>query len=191
MRAHATNEMDVIGASADEIWAVYSSKDLWKLMVKLQPDVFERVYLVAFDGGVGTIIHMVMTPGFKGLNLHDFDVELVRIDHGNKVLVVQQTRGGYLDLGYSFFQITFEILAKDDSSCVIRTTTSVETDEKFDSNASTVAVDEIYGMAKAIAKYVLDNKARKDCSLALGISTPVMKQGKDDKPMTVGVGILL
>lgn len=63
MRAHATNEMDVIGASADEVWAVYGSKDLWKLMVKLQPDVFERVNLVAFDGGVGTIIHMVMTPG--------------------------------------------------------------------------------------------------------------------------------
>ncbi|KAI3837196.1 hypothetical protein MKX03_010761 [Papaver bracteatum] len=190
MRAHATNEMDVIGASADEIWAVYGSKDLWKLMVKLQPDVFERVNLVAFDGGVGTIIHMVMTPGFKGRHLPDFDVELVRIDHGNKVLVVRQTRGGYLDLGYSFFQITFEILAKDDGSCVIRTTTSVEIDEKFD-YASTVAVDEIYGMAKAIAKYVIDNKARKNCSLDLEITTPVMKQGKDDKPMTVGVGILL
>ncbi|KAI3991606.1 hypothetical protein MKX01_015091 [Papaver californicum] len=178
MRGHATNEMDVIGASADEIWAVYGSKDLWKLMTKLQPDIFDRVGLVAFDGGVGTIIHMVTTPGLNGLHIHDFDVELVRIDHDNKVLVVQQIRGGYLDLGYSFFRITFEVLAKDDSSCVIRTTTSVEMDQKFESNASVIAVDEIYGMAKAIAKYVLDNKARKDCSLAMGGATPVMKRVK-------------
>ncbi|KAI3977559.1 hypothetical protein MKX01_000472 [Papaver californicum] len=175
MRGHATNEMDVIGASADEIWALYGSKDLWKLMIKLQPDVFERVGLVAFDGGVGTIIHMVMTPGLNGLHLHDFDVELVRIDHDNKVLVVQQIKGGYLDLGFSFFQITFEVLAKDDSSCVIRTTTSVEMDQKFESNASIIAVDEMYGLAKAIAKYVLDNKARKDCSLSMG-ATRVVKR---------------
>lgn len=63
MRGHVTNEMDVVGASADEIWAVYGSKDLPKLIITLQPGVFEKIDYVEGDGGQGTILHIVMAQG--------------------------------------------------------------------------------------------------------------------------------
>ncbi|KAI3846292.1 hypothetical protein MKW92_026225 [Papaver armeniacum] len=78
MRGHVTNEMDVGGASADEIWAVYGSKDLPMLIITLQPGI----------------------PG-----LHEWREKIATIYNRRRVKQLQQIQNGYLDLGFSLTTI--------------------------------------------------------------------------------------
>ncbi|KAK9109110.1 hypothetical protein Sjap_017170 [Stephania japonica] len=53
-----------VGASADEIWGVYSSPDLHKyLLVELLPGVFEKHQLLHGNGDVGTVIFVKFVLG--------------------------------------------------------------------------------------------------------------------------------
>ncbi|RZC56687.1 hypothetical protein C5167_015554 [Papaver somniferum] len=159
MRGHVTNEMDVVGASADEIWAVYGSKDLPKLIITLQPGVFERIDIIEGDGGAGTVLHIVMAEGISGP--HEWNEKFITLDNHTRVKQIQQIKGGYLDMGFSLHQVTYEIIEKDENSCIIRSTVKIELDDEFESNASSITVDSMWGMAKSIVKYVLDSKAEK------------------------------
>nr|ACO90255.1 pathogenesis-related (PR)-10-related norcoclaurine synthase-like protein [Eschscholzia californica] len=160
MRGHVTNEMDVVGASADEIWAIYGSHDLPRLIIDLQPGVFERIDILEGDGGEGTILHIVMAQGIPGPR--EWKEKFVKLDDQERVKVIQQIEGGYLDLGFSLHQDTFEILPIDNNSCIIRSTVTIDLDNQFESNASLITVDSLWGMAKSIVKYVLDNKSKKE-----------------------------
>lgn len=62
MRYKLINEIDV-DLSARSIWNVYSSKDLPSLIVKLLPEVFERIDILEGNGGVGTVCRIVFPPG--------------------------------------------------------------------------------------------------------------------------------
>ncbi|OVA02904.1 Bet v I domain [Macleaya cordata] len=161
MRGHVTNEMDVVGASADEIWAVYGSHDLPRLIIDLQPGVFDKIDILEGDGGAGTVLHIVMAEGIPGPR--EWKEKFVTMDNHKRVKVIQQIEGGYLDIGFSLYQDTFEILKKGRNSCIIRSTVTIDLDDKFESNASLVTVDALWGMAKSIVKYVLDNKPKSLC----------------------------
>ncbi|OVA02898.1 hypothetical protein BVC80_9095g97 [Macleaya cordata] len=69
MRYELINEFEVVGASADDVWAVYSSPNLPKLIVELLPGVFERIDVVEGDGHVGTVLHLVYPPGTYVTNI--------------------------------------------------------------------------------------------------------------------------
>ncbi|KAI3965173.1 hypothetical protein MKX01_027664 [Papaver californicum] len=116
MRGHVSNEFDVVGASADEIWAVYGDKNLPNHVSSLQPGLFEKLENKKFT----------------------------TIDDCKMVKQVTQVEGGFLGIGFKLHEVTFEILPKGKDS----------------SNASDITVDSMYGTARAITKYVLDNKAK-------------------------------
>ncbi|XP_026440290.1 S-norcoclaurine synthase 2-like [Papaver somniferum] len=159
MRGHVTNEMDVVGASADEIWAVYGSKDLPKLIITLAPGVFEKIDYIEGDGGQGTILHIVMAQGIP--EPREWREKFVTVDHCRRVKQLQQIQGGYLDMGFSLYKVTYEILPKDKNSCIIKSTVQIDLDDKnFEANARLITVDAMWGMAKSIVQYVLDNKAK-------------------------------
>ncbi|KAI3936478.1 hypothetical protein MKX01_028108 [Papaver californicum] len=158
MRGHVTNEFDVVGASADEIWAVYGDKNLPNYVSSLQPGLFEVLEIVEGDGGVGTVLHIILSQGIPGP--HEWKEKFTKIDDGKMVKQVTQVEGGFLGIGFKLHEITFEILPKDKDSCIIRSSVTVDIDSQFEANASAVTVDSMYGMARAITKYVLDNKAK-------------------------------
>ncbi|MCL7030496.1 hypothetical protein MKW94_019677 [Papaver nudicaule] len=159
MTYELTNEM-AVNASANDIWAVYSSPDLPKLIVKLLPGVFERIDYVRGKGGLGTILRLVYPPGSVPLTYKE---EFVTIDHRKRLKEVLQIEGGYLAMGATFYMDSFEIIKTGRGSCVIRSKTAFEVpDEKnVDLKVSKyVSVDGLVSMATAISKYVLDNKKR-------------------------------
>ncbi|KAI3862382.1 hypothetical protein MKX03_014400 [Papaver bracteatum] len=133
MRYELINEMEV-GASAEDIWAVYSSPDLPRIIVELLPNVFERINYVKGTGGVGTIIQVV------------YSAEVQQIE-------------GHIAMGVKFHMISFKIIKKGSYSCIIRSKIEyIVPDDLAAKIAPLINVKGLVGMARAITKYVLDNK---------------------------------
>ncbi|KAI3919059.1 hypothetical protein MKW98_016612, partial [Papaver atlanticum] len=87
--------------------------------------------------------------------------KFVKIDNCKRVKQLKQIQGGYLDMGFSLYKVTYEILPKDNNSCIIRSTVQIDLDDKnFETNARLITVDSMLDMAKSIVQYVLDNKAK-------------------------------
>ncbi|MCL7041130.1 hypothetical protein MKW94_002904 [Papaver nudicaule] len=130
MRGHVTNEFDVVGASAYEIWAVYGDKNLPTMSAA------------------------------SNLACSKWKEKFVTMDDCKMVKQVQQIEGGFLGVGFKSHLSTMEIVPKDKDSCIIKSTVTVDIDSQSEANASFITVDSMYGMARAITKYLLDNKAK-------------------------------
>nr|ACO90254.1 pathogenesis-related (PR)-10-related norcoclaurine synthase-like protein [Eschscholzia californica] len=157
MRKELENQRKV-EASADDIWAVYSSPDLPKLIVKLLPSVFESIDIVEGTGGsVGTVLHLVYPPGSIP---HTYKEKFITIDHEKRLKEVRQIQGGYLDMGVTFYMDSFHILENGPNSCIIKsmTTYEVPNEEVGEKVSPFISIDSLVGMAEAISKYVLDKK---------------------------------
>ncbi|KAI3996819.1 hypothetical protein MKX01_041119 [Papaver californicum] len=155
MRYVLINEMEV-AASAEDIWAVYSSPHLTKLIVELLPDVFERIDYVQGTGGVGTIIQVVYPPGSVPRTLKE---KFVIIDDHRRLKQVQQIEGGNIAMGVKFHMISFKIIKKGYDSCIIRSKIEYIVPDILAAKISPfINVEGLVGMARAISKYVLDNK---------------------------------
>ncbi|OVA02901.1 Bet v I domain [Macleaya cordata] len=156
MRYELINEFDVAGASANDIWAVYSSPDLPRLIVELLPSVFQRIDVVEGDGRLGTVLHVVYPAGSVPL---EYKEKFVTINNHKRLKEVLQIEGGYLEMGCTFYMDRFEILEKGCDSCIIKSITKYEIkDELADKVSPLISVDSLVPMARAISKYVLDKK---------------------------------
>ncbi|KAI3927699.1 hypothetical protein MKW92_004827 [Papaver armeniacum] len=164
MRYELINEMKV-NASANNIWAVYSSPDLPKLIVKLLPGVFERidyvegkVVLVQFS--VSYILQVRSVP-------LSYKEKFITIDNRRRLKEVLQIEGGYLAMGVTFYMDSFKIIKTGCDSCIIRSITQYEVPDNLAAKISPlVSVDSLVGMATAISKYVLDSKKNEYIVLA-------------------------
>ncbi|KAI3896653.1 hypothetical protein MKW92_021742 [Papaver armeniacum] len=155
MRYELINEMEV-PASAEDIWAVYSSPNLPKLIVELLPNVFERIDYVKGTGGVGTIIQVVYSPGIVPRILKE---KFVTIDDHKRLKQVQQIEGGHIAMGVKFHMISFKIIKKGSDSCIIKSKIEyIVPDDLAAKISPLINVEGLVGMARAITKYVLDNK---------------------------------
>ncbi|KAF6151697.1 hypothetical protein GIB67_001980 [Kingdonia uniflora] len=156
MRGYVSSELTV-GAPAADVWAVYSSPELPKLIVRLT-DVFKKIDILEGDGHVGTVLHITLAGSDEPLTWNE---KFMTIDHEKRLKVVQQIKGGYLDLGFTLYQDIFKIIDKGPNSCIIKSSSKFEVDDKFEANAALIDADSNQGMAKAIAKFVLQSKSKK------------------------------
>ncbi|KAF9605401.1 hypothetical protein IFM89_016978 [Coptis chinensis] len=202
MRGHVQSEYEA-AASADEIWAVYSSPDLPRLIVELMPARYERIDVLKGDGTVGTVIRNFLNPGdmdFYFLTFHlgiyhttilmhnlfmqpcflsivtsdnliyilisansgplTWNEKFIKIDDKTRTKVVQHIEGGYLDMGFSFYENIFTIIKTGKDSCLITARTVFDVAEEYESNTSLISVS--WAMARAISNYVIQNRANKD-----------------------------
>ncbi|MCL7026741.1 hypothetical protein MKW94_006420 [Papaver nudicaule] len=113
MRYELINEMRV-NASASDIWAVYSSHDLPKLVVRLLPSAIESIDYIEGNGGVGSILRLVFPPGSVPLTYKE---KFITIDHRRRLKEVLMIEGGFLAMGVTFCMDSFRII---DNSCIIR-----------------------------------------------------------------------
>ncbi|XP_043687466.1 S-norcoclaurine synthase 1-like [Telopea speciosissima] len=153
MRGRLSYELDV-GASAEEVWKIYSSPELPTILAKIYPGVTEKIEMNG-NGGAGTTIHIVLAQGLP--EPRSWKEVFVKIDNQERLRVVKQIEGGYLDMGFDSFEYYFKIIEKDEHSCIIRSTMAFEIDDKLEGKAFLVNGNLMWGMAKAIASYVVEN----------------------------------
>ncbi|KAI3873566.1 hypothetical protein MKX03_014484 [Papaver bracteatum] len=152
------SELDVVGASADEIWAVFASNDAPQIFQQLLPGVFEKIEVLEGNGGVGSVLRITYPKGSVPLtNLEKF----VTIDNRRRLKEVLQTEGGYLDMGVTYFMESFQITPRGYNSCIIKSMVRYEVPDAVASNVSPlISVEGLLGMARVAAKYVIDNKKK-------------------------------
>ncbi|XP_010247382.1 PREDICTED: S-norcoclaurine synthase 2-like [Nelumbo nucifera] len=159
---HSVSTELEVDLPADDIWAVYSSPELPKLVVKLMPHVYDKIDIVEGDGGVGTVLQIVLTP--EMMEPRTWKEKFVEINDGRRKKVVRQIEGGYLDMGFHFYEDIFKIKKKSDSSCIIKSKSVFRVDHKHKANASLVTPDASAEMAKAVAEYAKQKKANSSSS---------------------------
>nr|GMD64072.1 S-norcoclaurine synthase 2-like [Ipomoea batatas] len=146
-----SDEMEV-KAPAAEAWKVYSTLQLAKLVVETRPDLVEKFEVIEGDGGVGTILKLsfpASTPVFT-YSKEKFTV----VDNKKRVKEVEVIEGGYMNLGFTLFRVRFEIIEKDESTCVTKTTIEYEVKEESAANASFVSTQTFVEIMNAVATYL-------------------------------------
>ncbi|XP_026448695.1 S-norcoclaurine synthase 2-like [Papaver somniferum] len=161
------NEFD-IAASADDVWAVYSSPDLPKLIVELLRGVFENIEVVEGNGG------LVYPNGSVPLSYKE---TFVTMDNQKRLKEVRQIEGGYLEMRCTFYMDSFQILKKTYDSCTIRSITKYEVSAELAEKVSShvISVESLIILARAISKYVIRNNEKR-----AGPST--FFEGRDESP---------
>ncbi|KAF6135076.1 hypothetical protein GIB67_040387 [Kingdonia uniflora] len=150
-----------VSASADDVWAVFRSPELPNILLQVLPMLFEKIIPVSGDGGAGTVVHIVLTPGMP--EPRSWNEQFVTIDDKKKTKVIRMIEGGYLDLGFTKYEIIFNVIEKDANLCTIKATTAFEADEeKFTANATRVTPAATWAFSKGIATYVLQKKVDTD-----------------------------
>ncbi|KAI3974539.1 hypothetical protein MKX01_020311 [Papaver californicum] len=143
MKYELINEF-VVAVSADDIWAVYSSPDLPKLIVELLPGVFEKIDVV------------------EGSLPLSYKEKFITMDNHKRLKEVRQIEGGYLEMGCTFYMDSFQILKKTYDSCTIRSITEYEVSAELAEKVSShISVESLVDMARAISKYVIKNNEKK------------------------------
>ncbi|KAK9144289.1 hypothetical protein Sjap_004192 [Stephania japonica] len=156
MRGNLSTEL-VVGASAHEIWSAISSPKTPNLILTLLPNLFEKIEIVKGDGGPGSILHVVLSQGSP--EPREWIEEFVEINNENKVKRVRMIQGGFLDLGFSFYEVLFEITEIDECSCLYKSSIIYEADDnQFSAIAPSINAASAWGIPFAIANHIMERK---------------------------------
>ncbi|KAK4572238.1 hypothetical protein RGQ29_030606 [Quercus rubra] len=86
------------------------------------------------DGGIGTILKKTYTPGSHGFFVQR--EKFTKYDNEKRMKELEVMEGGYLDLGLILFHVHFEIIEKDNDSCIIKSTIEYDIKEEAIANTS-------------------------------------------------------
>ncbi|PON77555.1 Bet v I/Major latex protein [Parasponia andersonii] len=133
-----SHELEV-NMPANQVWELYSSLQLAKLVEEELSSVIQKINLVKGDGGVGTILHLIFVPG--AARFSDYKEKFTKVDNEKRVKETEVVEGGYLELGFTLHRVRFEIIEKDNHSSIIKSTVEYELNDDSAANASVVSVD--------------------------------------------------
>lgn len=143
-----------VAVPASEAWKVYGTLLLAKVVVKELPHVLHKVDVIEGDGGIGTVLKLPPgTPMFT-YSKEKFSV----VDDENRVKVALVVEGGLLDHGFTFFQVRFDIIEKDETTCITSATIEYELKEEAAANVSFVSIQTFVTIMEAVAKYLTQQK---------------------------------
>ncbi|PWA93624.1 S-norcoclaurine synthase 1 [Artemisia annua] len=139
--------------SASKAWAIFGTVELAKLSVG---KVLDAVDVVEGDGGTGTILKLKFKPGG---NFTYYKEKFTKVDNQNMVKIAESVEGGYLDLGFNFYRVTFEIKdnPKDEtsSSCIVKLIIEYDVKEEFASNASLINTEILVGAMHDVEDHLM------------------------------------
>ncbi|OVA02895.1 Bet v I domain [Macleaya cordata] len=156
MKGQLSKEIEVT-VPATDIWEVYGSLELGKLIPKLMPDILRDVEVVEGDGGVGTVLKLTLPPGIPGLSY--YKEKFTKVDNEKRHKETEVVEGGYLELGFTLYRITLQIIEKDSESSIIKSTIDYEVNDDSADNAAFVSTKPLETIAQVIGKYLMEKKA--------------------------------
>ncbi|KAF5450659.1 hypothetical protein F2P56_030990 [Juglans regia] len=152
------HEMEV-KVVARQAWELYGTLLLSKLAKESLSGLVEKSEVLEGDGGVGTKMKITLVPG--SASFRTLIEEFTNVDNEKYVKEAEVIEAGYLDLGFTYYRVRFEINEKGDDSSVIKTTVDYDVKEEAAANASYVNIEPMLKIAEATKKYLLENKAAK------------------------------
>ncbi|KAK7847544.1 s-norcoclaurine synthase 1 [Quercus suber] len=88
--------------------------------------------------------------------------KFTKYDNEKRMKELEVMEGGYLDLGLTLFRVRFEIIEKNNDSCIIKSTIEYDIKEEVVANTSYVTTDLVAKIAEIAKKYLIKNKATKN-----------------------------
>ena len=104
----------------------------------------------------------IFFPIALGTPLSGYREKFTKVDNEKRVKETEVIEGGYLELGFTLFRARFEIIEKDNDSCVLKNSIEYEVKEDAAANASYAKIDVVAGIAELAKNHLLKNKAAKD-----------------------------
>ncbi|KAL5721586.1 hypothetical protein ACHQM5_005212 [Ranunculus cassubicifolius] len=154
MKAAVWSELEV-DLPAKEMWAVYASPDLPRLIVELMPTRFQKIDVLEGNGTQGTVLGITLQPSNSGPLT--WNEKFVIIDDATMTKVVRQVKGGYLDIGFTLYENIFQITPRGENACTVRATGSYDVTEASQGNSSMITAS--WRMAIVIRDYIKAQKA--------------------------------
>ncbi|WJX44898.1 hypothetical protein P8452_31825 [Trifolium repens] len=145
---------------ASEAWDLFSGLRIGKVLEKEMPDKFQKVELIEGDGGVGTILKVIFTPGLPGPT--SLKEKFTKIDTEKRIKEVEVVEGGYLDLGFTLYRIRLEVIEKGVESSIMKTTLEYAVKEEEEVDASLLSIKPLANVMEVGKNYLIRNKAAKE-----------------------------
>ncbi|KAG2708884.1 hypothetical protein I3760_05G213000 [Carya illinoinensis] len=152
-----SHEIEVLNVPASEAWELYGTLRLGKLIVEEAfPGVIEKIEKIEGDGEAGTIVKIIPagTTGSKA-----YREKFTKVDNEKRLKELEVIEGAYLEMGFTFYRVSFEIVEKGNDSCIIKTTVEYDVKEEAAANASNVvSIEPFAKVAEAAKNHLLKNK---------------------------------
>nr|XP_025885673.1 S-norcoclaurine synthase 2-like isoform X1 [Solanum lycopersicum] len=130
------SKIEIFGTISDEIevnvpsnvaWELYGTLHLSRFIVQEMPTLLNKVDVIEGDGSTATVLKIIFPEGTPGIPY--FKERFNIVDNEKRYKLSQVIEGGYVDLGYIFYGIRFEVNEKDENSCITKFTVNYEVEE--------------------------------------------------------------
>ncbi|XP_006343670.1 S-norcoclaurine synthase 2-like [Solanum tuberosum] len=136
MKGTISDEIEV-NVPANVAWELYGTLHLSRFIVQELPTLLNKVDVIEGDGSTGTVLKITFPEGTPGIPY--FKERFNIVDNEKRYKQSQVIEGGYVDLGYTFYGIRFEVNEKDENSCITKFTINYEVEDvKLASHAFTM-----------------------------------------------------
>ncbi|XP_023512189.1 S-norcoclaurine synthase 2-like [Cucurbita pepo subsp. pepo] len=142
-----------IPAPAAKVWALYGTIHFADFLQLHLPNIINNVELLEGDGGQGTLVLVTFAPDLGGMRYKE---KFVKIDNEQRIKIAEMVEGGYLDLGFTVYRFCFEIIEKDEESCIVKSSVEYELKEEAAANVSLASVQPLIAIAQAAKSYFLN-----------------------------------
>ncbi|CDP20245.1 unnamed protein product [Coffea canephora] len=148
-----SDELEV-KAPASEAWKVYGTLLLADVVRQQLPDVLDKIDVLEGDGGPGTKLKLTFPPDNQLMSYSK--EQFVVVDDQKMMKVAEVFEGGYLNLGFTLYRVTFQVLPNlnDESSCTTKCILDYELKEDAAENASLINIQPFTAIMKAAANYL-------------------------------------
>ncbi|KAF4393368.1 hypothetical protein CsatB_009967 [Cannabis sativa] len=141
-----------IKAPASQVWELYGTLRVAKLIEEQLKSVIEKIDVVEGDGGIGTTLHIDFVPG--AARFKSYKEKFTKIDNEQRVKEVEVVEGGYLELGFTLYRICLEIIEKYEDCSIIKSTIKYEIKDDYAENVSIVSLDALAAIALIVQNHL-------------------------------------
>ncbi|KAK2984368.1 hypothetical protein RJ640_005384 [Escallonia rubra] len=118
------------------------------------PELFDSIKTLKGNGDVGTILQITTKPGSL---FYTYEDKLAMVDNKMMMKQVEANKGGYLDLGFNMFGVRFEVIKKNESSCITKVTIIYEVKEGYIANTIHVSIEPFIALVKYSNNYLINH----------------------------------
>lgn len=89
--------------------------------------------------------------------LKSYKEKFTVVDNEKRVKETEAVEGGFLDMGFTLYRVRFEMIEKNESECVTRSTIEYEVKEEAAVYASLITIKPLVAIMEAADRYLLQN----------------------------------